>query len=125
MVEFYNKKRNLNVQIDVNVYAINTPTKEGVLMFSFSKNALRKILDNKEHITWGIDSEHPERVYFKETNKLSGYKLTQPAKGNRASTSFGNSTTFRNPKSFEGWYSLNYDEDQELYFIDKNKKIEE
>lgn len=94
------------------------------LRFSFSEKALRMICGEGRYAVVGLDDSHPERIYFAKSDRLNGYKLSLSSNNVRYSTVFCNDVQYKEPTSFIGYYSLEYDASQGALYIDKNNKKE-
>lgn len=92
--------------------------------FRFYENSHKKICVNDEYMVYAID-ESSERIYFKESNAIEGYKVCNTNYRNNAITSKTVCVAVSDTDFWNGCigdYDLLYDRNERLYYIGYGKK---
>lgn len=92
--------------------------------FRFYENAHKKICANSEYMVYAID-ESTQRIYFKESNAIEGYKVSNTNFRNSEITSKTVSAAVSDIDFWNGCigdYNLLYDRNEKLYYIEYSKK---
>lgn len=88
-------------------------------VFRFSEDSLKKVTANSNYLVYAIDLER-ERVYFKEADRITGFKISQIKRGSPyIQCSADNPDAMR---KYIGNYNLVFDHEEKLYYIDFSKK---
>jgi len=95
------------------------------IVFSFTRNSV-KIFGVSEYMTFAF-SDDEKRLYFKASDRMSGFKLSESGTGNTFVTKIAilnnNGLKVENANRWIGYYNLRYDKDIDLYYISISEKI--
>lgn len=96
--------------------------------FSFSNAVAEKCFGKSSYVRFGYNPETPTRLYF--TKGERGYKLNRPRSFQSRWYSRPGSLYrvveaqgLYDPTNFDGKYMVEYDKDQDAFFVDANKRV--
>lgn len=122
MVKFYTKSKVYSGlgERDV-IVSLNTYKGVKFLRFSFSKRAKEFICEESIYMMIGRDPSKANRIYFAKGNVIDGYKLIPPkSNGDRYGAAFGRGKdSITSNLTFTGVYDLQFDAEQNAFYIEK------
>ena len=92
------------------------------VVFRFSEGAFKKIVTNTEYAVYAVDRPQG-RVYFAESDAMNGFKLVHSNKNNETRHIQNNTEDTDFWSGHVGDYSLLFDREEKLYYLDFSKKL--
>ena len=93
--------------------------------FRFYKGAEKKVCTDGLYMTYADDNENC-RIYFKETDAINGWKITDTNRGSvttsKTVTVVAYNEDLKHWGSLVGDYDLLFDQREKLYYVDYSKK---
>lgn len=90
----------------------------GGLRFSFSPEAGEKVFGDCQYFVVGYDEETPDILFLAKATRHNGIKLQRWSYKGRLTAEYTAIKYIPDFKKFIGNYSLQYDENTEVYFIE-------
>jgi len=91
-------------------------------VFRFSANSVKKIVTNTQYAVYAVDKQRG-RVYFAESDAVTGFKLVCPSKGSECRHIQSHANDYEFWGDHVGDYNLLFDRDEKLYYLDFSKKL--
>ena len=106
----------------------DTESGKKTFSFSFSNEAVDKCFGKSMYVRFGYDPAKPYRLYFTKAQK--GYKLNRPRTTQarwyvRPASLYYlvESQGLCSPIEFDGKYMVEYDKEQDAFFVDSKKRV--
>ena len=118
-------KRRVPENIDCSITYIKRKARNGEMQFrvSFSPSIVAKAFRNIGYLICAYDTDRTERIWFKDGDKDTGYKLQNSDSTRYVLAPNGLSDIVDEPKSFVGDYELMFDPIVKMWYIDRDQKI--
>lgn len=91
-------------------------------VFRFSADTVKKIVTNTQYAVYAVDKQQG-RVYFAESDAVNGFKLVRSNRNSESRHIQSHAEDFEFWSDHVGDYSLLYDRDEKLYYLDFSKKL--
>lgn len=91
-------------------------------VFRFSADAVKKIVTNTQYAVYAVDKQQG-RVYFAESDAVNGFKLVRSNRNSEGRHIQSHADDYEFWGDHVGDYSLLFDRDEKLYYLDFSKKL--